>query len=134
MSISQRCPQWLPVDPSTGVLLVEGSFSASFTPPVSSAATAPAQTTVGAASIQVLAANLLRKGCGVQNTGTTVVKLGLGAAPTQTAYHVALPASGSANDGSSARWDGTFSGVLWQGAVYAISSAAGGTAVVTELT
>ena len=111
---------------------VAGSFSS--TPPVSSTATVPAQQTVGAVAGQVLAATASRKGCAVQNTGTTRIFLALGATPTVSAYHVALPACGSANDGSSERWDGTISGVLWQGAVSAISSGAGGTVVVTELT
>jgi hypothetical protein len=119
---------------ASGNLKIAGSFSATVTPPTSNTATAPAQTTVGASSGQILAANAARKGSAVQNTGTTRIFLGLGAAPTTTAYHIALPACGVANDGSSPAWDGTFSGVVWQGAVYAISSGAGGTCVVTELT
>jgi hypothetical protein len=113
-------------------LQVAGSLAS--TPPVSSTASAPAQQTVGVLAGSILAANASRKGCAVQNTGTSRIYLGLGANPTTSNYHIALPACGNGNDGSSAVWDGTISGALWQGAVYAISSAAGGTVVVTELT
>lgn len=113
-------------------LAVSGSFSS--TPPSSSTSSLPAQSSVGAASGQILAANAARKGCAVQNTGTTTLYLGLGQTPTVTAYHIALPACGTHDDGSSSRWDGTISGVVWTGAVNAIGSGAGGTCVVTELT
>jgi hypothetical protein len=113
-------------------LQVAGTFSSS--PPVSDTSSSPAQTTVGTSAEQILAANGSRKGCAVQNTGTTIIYLGLGHDPSNTEYAVALPACGIANDGSSPCWDGTLSGVLWQGAIYAISSASGGTCAVTELT
>ena len=113
-------------------LLVAGTFAS--IPPASSTASAPAQQAVGVVAGSILAANASRKGCAVQNTGTSRIYLGLGANPTTSNYHIALPAGGSANDGSSERWDGTISGVRWLGAVNAISSAAGGTVVVTELT
>jgi hypothetical protein len=118
--------------PGTRTLAVAGTFSS--TPPVSSTSSAPSQKTVGTVAGDILAANALRKACAVQNTGTTVIYLALGHTATATAYFIALPAGGVANDGSSPRWDGTVSGVLWQGSVNAISSAAGGTCVVTELT
>jgi hypothetical protein len=120
------------LSPGTRILEVAGTFSSS--PPTSSTASSPAQKTVGTSAGSILASNGSRKGCSVQNTGTTVIKLGLGANPSGTAYHIALRAGGGSDDGSSERWDGTISGVLWQGAVDAISSAAGGTCVVTELT
>lgn len=113
-------------------LKVAGSFSS--TPPSSNTSSVPAQQTIGTTSVQVIAANASRKGLSIQNTGTTVLKLGLGQTPTQTAYHIALRAGGAADDGSSERWDGTISGVVWTGAVNAISPSAGGTVVVTELT
>jgi hypothetical protein len=115
-----------------GNLKIVGSFSS--TPPTSNTSNAPAQTAVGTSSVAALAANASRKGCSVQNTGTTVIKLGFGQTPTQTAYHRALRAGGSSDDGTSYFWDGTISGVLWTGAVNAISSASGGTCVVTEFT
>ena len=120
------------LSPGTRVLEVVGTFSAA--PPASSTASIPARQTVGSTSGSILAANALRKGCGVQNVSTVPVYLGLGQDPTATAYHIALPAGGSSNDGSSPVWDGTFSGVLWQGAVNAITAAGGGAVVVTELT
>lgn len=116
----------------SGNLKVAGSFSS--TPPTSSSSNSPSQKTVGSSSGSILASNGSRKGCAVQNTGTVAIYLGLGQVPTATAYHIALPAGGSSNDGSSNRWDGTISGVLWQGAVNAISASGGGTCVVTELT
>ena len=118
--------------PGTRTLAVAGSFSS--TPPVSSTSSAPAQKTVGTVAGDILASNASRKACAVQNTGTTVIYLALGHTASATAYFIALPAGGTANDGSSPRWDGTVSGVLWQGSINAISSAAGGTCVVMELT
>jgi hypothetical protein len=115
----------------SGNLKIAGSFSS--TPPTSNTASVPVQKTVGSSSGQVLAANAARKGCAVVNTGTVPIYLGLGQTPTGTAYHIVLPACGNANDGSSARWDGTISGVLWTGAVNAICTG-GGTCVVAELT
>ncbi len=110
-------------------LKVAGSFSA--TPVTSNTASAAAQTTVGTTAGQVLAANSNRKRMIFQNVGTTVIKLVLGAGtPTQTAFHRALPAGGTADDGSSP----VYSDDMWTGAVQAISSAAGGLLVVTELT
>jgi hypothetical protein len=116
----------------TRILEVAGTFSS--TPPTSATSSVPGQTTVGVTAGTILALNAARKACAVQNTGTTVIYLALGHTPTVTAYFIALPAGGVANDGSSNRWDGTVSGVLWTGAVSAISSASGGTCVVTELT
>jgi hypothetical protein len=115
-----------------GNLKIAGSFSS--TPPSSNTSNVPAQTSVGTSSVSILAANASRKGCSVQNTGTTRILLGLGQTPTGTAYHVALPACGTSNDGSSPRWDGTISGVVWTGTINGIGSAGGGTVVVTELT
>lgn len=113
-------------------LQVAGSFSS--TPPTSSTASAQAQTAQGTTAATILAANAAAKGRRIVNTGTTVIKLGLGADPTQAAYHVALSACGTANDGAGGVWDGTMSGCLYTGAVHAISSASGGTCVITELT
>jgi len=120
------------LSPGTRVLQVAGSFSS--TPPTSSTSTAPSRQTVSGSSGEILAANGSRKGCAVQNVGTVPVYLGLGQTPTASAYHIALPACGTSNDGSSSRWDGTLSGVLWQGAVNAITASGGGAIVATELT
>ena len=129
-------------DPTSGELLVAQllpgtrvlEVAAATSPPTSTTASVPTRQTVGSTSGSILAANGARKGCSVQNVGTVPVLLGFGQVPTATAYHLALPAGGSSNDGSSQPWDGTFSGVLWQGAVNAITAAGGGAVVVTELT
>lgn len=99
--------------------------------PKSSTSSAPAQTAQGTTSGQILASNTARKRAMIQNTGTTTIKLNLGATTvTQTAYHVALAAGATADDGKG----GTYIDEMWTGAIQAISSAAGGTLVVTELT
>jgi hypothetical protein len=118
-----------PISSTAGALNVAGSFTA--TPPTSNIASAPAQTAVGVTAAQVLAANAGRKRLMLQNTGTTRIKIVLGVGtPTQTAYHFCLAAGGNADDGSSSLYIDN----LWIGAVQAISSAGGGTLVVTELT
>lgn len=90
----------------------------------------PAQTTVNATAAQLLAANGSRRGLIVQNTGATVIYLGLGTATvTASAYHVALAACTNANDGLG----GIYLDESWTGAVQAISSADGGTCVVGEV-
>jgi succinylarginine dihydrolase len=116
----------LAVSPNTRALLVSGSFAS--TPVQSNTASVVAQTTVGTTSVQILAANAARKRVRVQNSGTTVIKLGFGRTPTQTAYHRALPAGGSADDGSSPPLED----MTWTGAINAISSTVGGTCVVEE--
>lgn len=108
-----------------------GTLSVTVTPVESNVSTNPTQTVVGTVAAQILASNAARKGFIVQNVGTTIIKLVLGAvSPTQTAYTRALPACGVANDGSSPAWEDE----LWTGAIQAISSATGGLLVVTELT
>lgn len=99
--------------------------------PTSSTSSAPAQTAQGITSAQILASNTSRKRVMIQNTGTTIIKLNLGATTvTQTAYHVALQANSAADAGDG----GAYIDEMWTGAIQAISSAAGGTLVVTELT
>ena len=96
----------------------------------SSTSSTAAQTAVGTTAGQILAALSTRKEVIIQNTGTTIIKLILGAGtPTQTVYHVGLKAASAADDGTG----GTFVSDLWTGAIQAISSAAGGTCVVTEI-
>jgi len=129
-------------DPTSGeLLIVETSpgtrilaSQTTVTPPTSNAASVPAQQTVGSSSGAVLAANGARKACGVKNTGPVTVYLGLGRTPTTTAYHVALQTSGISDDGFGGYWDGTVSGVLWTGAVNAITAAGGGKVQTVELT
>lgn len=116
----------------SGNLKIAGSFSAST--PSSNTASAAEQTVIGTTAAQVVAANPSRKGFSMQNLGTTVLKLVLGAGtPTQTVYHVSLPACGNQNDGSSPAYYGP-PGLLWTGAIQIISSAAGGIYTFTELT
>src|SRR5262245_7603012 len=91
----------------------------------------PAQTSINGTAGVVLAANPKRKGFWIQNTGTTVIKLAFGATnPTQTVYHIALKAASGADDGSGA----TYFESNWVGTVRAVSSAGGGTVVITEIT
>lgn len=120
---------------SVGVVIASDQspvpVTATVSPPTSSSANSPAQTTVSTSASQIVTSST--KGVRIKNTGTTVIKLGLGANPTQSAYHIPLAAGGSANDGTGGEWDGTISGTLWTGAVYAISSASGGTCVITQL-
>lgn len=90
----------------------------------------PAQTTVSNAAGTLLVANRGRRGLLIQNTGTTVIYLVLGSAtPTATVYHVALAACTAANDGTG----GIYNDDSWVGPVQAISSAVGGTVVITEI-
>ncbi len=108
---------------STNRAFIEASPQAS--------ASTPAQSAVGTDAVLLLAANPKRKGLIVQNTGLTVIKLTFGAtAPTATAYHVALAACSSGNDGHG----GIFADDAWVGEVRALSSGGGGTCVVTEFT
>ena len=103
----------------------------SVTPAPSTTSNSPAQQTVGTSSGSILATNSARKKCLVTNTGSTTIYLGLGQTPSVTAYHVALSPCGNApNDGSG----GTFFDDSWDGAINAISSAAGGTVCVLEMT
>lgn len=91
----------------------------------------PAQTAVSNVAGTLLATTRARRGLVIQNTGTTVIYLVLGSAtPTSTAYHIALAACSSANDGRG----GTYNDDAWIGAVQAISSAPGGTVCITEIT
>lgn len=116
------------ISSTSGALDVAGSFTA--VPPTSSTASSPSQTSVGTSAGQILASNSSRKRCIIQNTGLTRIYLGFGQTPTTSAYHVALPAGGTSNDGSSPAWVDN----LWIGAIQAISSSSGGTVVVTEFT
>lgn len=112
---------------------VEGALSIS--PATSSTANTPAQTTVGATSSKILSANASAKGRRIENSSVRQIYLGFGAAPTVTAYHKALSACGTHDDGAGGVWNGIGEdGLLFQGDVYAIASGAGGTVVITEFT
>lgn len=118
----------LKVDGS-GNLLIAGSLTVAAV--TSTTASAASQQTIGTAAVTALAANASRKRVMLQNCGTTVIKIVLGAGtPTQNDYHFDLPACGSANDGSSPIWRDE----MWLGVIKAISSASGGLLQVTELT
>lgn len=96
--------------------------------PVSSVAAA-AQTSVSNTAGTILAANPFRKGVRVQNTGTTVVYLLLGAGtPTASVNHVQLKACASAHDGTG----GVFESATWVGAIQAIGSGVSGSVVIAE--
>ena len=97
--------------------------------PVASVAAA-AQTAVSTTAGAILAANPFRKGLRIQNTGTTVIYLLLGAGtPTASVNHVQLKACASAHDGTG----GVFESSTWVGSVQAIGSGLGGTVVIMEL-
>lgn len=117
------------MSPGTRQLAVVAAVTVA--PVQSNTSSAVAQTTVGTSSSVVLAANASRKRLTIQNTGTTVIYLAFGGkTPTATAYHRALRAGGTSNDGSSPPYDDT----METGAVAAISSASGGTIVIEERT
>lgn len=113
---------------NTKVNVVAGSVAV--TPTTSSAATSPTQTSVPAGSATLIfAANASAKGRGIQNVGPVPVYLGFGAAPVSppsAAYHRCLASSGASDDGFGGYWDGTVSGVIYQGNVYAITKSGGG--------
>ena len=95
--------------------------------------TVPAQTGIGAVATVVLVANPKRKGFMVQNTGTTIIKLAFGgttSTPNQTVYHIALKGGTGSDDATGS----TYTDDAWAGDVWAISSAPGGTMVITEFT
>jgi hypothetical protein len=86
--------------------------------------------TIGTSSSAVVNANAARKEVTITNTGTTYIYIGLGQTPTNTSYHIALSKCTAANDATG----GTWTSDMWKGAVNAISSGAGGTVNVVELT
>lgn len=123
--------QQMTTDGSGNVNVNLAAGSVTVAPVVSNTSSAVAQTSVGTSAGSILAANAARKRLSVQNTGTTIIYLAFaGKVPTNTAYHVALPACGVANDGSSPVYIDT----METGAVQAISSASGGLCVVEERT
>jgi hypothetical protein len=91
----------------------------------------PAQTSVSNVAGTLLATNRARRGLVIQNTGTTIIYLVIGSAtPTSSAYHFALGACASANDGKG----GVYNDDAWIGPIQAISSAPGGTCCICEIT
>jgi hypothetical protein len=114
---------------ASGNLKVSGSLTV--TPEKSATVSAPGPTTIGTSSAQLLAANSNRKRMILQNVGTTRLYILFGAGTASAAnYHIALPAGGNTNDGSSP----PFVDTLWTGAVQAISSASGGSVQASEFT
>jgi hypothetical protein len=93
-------------------------------------ASTPAQGSIGTVAGQAVAANADRKSLLIVNTGTTVLKITLGAStPTQTVYHCPLAACTTGDDGTG----GAYFDDQWIGAVQIISDDAGGTYVLTEI-
>jgi hypothetical protein len=80
-------------------------------------------------AVQICLPNTQRKETILVNTGTTVIKVGLGLTPTQTAYSFALPPCNNSNDDGSG---GVFVSDMWQGSIFAISDADGGSVCFTE--
>lgn len=107
--------------PGTRKLAVDAAVTV--TPVESNTASAAGPVTVGTSPVTLLAANASRKRLTLQNVGTTrmLILFGVGV-PSSSNYHIALPAGGVANDGSSPVYIDT----MWTGAVQAIGSAAGG--------
>jgi len=110
------------VNPLNGISITQG--------PISTTASAPSQTTVGLGAATVLPANPARLSFMLQNLGTTVIYIGLGANPTSSAFHISLPAGGTVRDGSSR----IYQDACWKGSIAAVSSAIGGLLSVTEFT
>lgn len=114
---------------ASGNLKIAGSFTV--TPDKSATVTSPGPTTIGTSSAQLLAANSSRKRMVLQNVGTTKLYILFGAGTASSSnYHIALPAGGNTNDGSSP----VYSDTLWTGAIQAISSGAGGSVQAMEFT
>src|SRR3990172_13078505 len=91
----------------------------------------PAQTTVTDTAGLIVAGNRKRKGLIIQNTGTGAIYLGLGQFdPSTTVYHIALKACTVANDGLG----GVYLDDSWIGPVNAVSTVAGSTCCITEIT
>jgi hypothetical protein len=106
-----------------------GNLLVSFAKAAFTNVSTPAQNTIGTTAEQILGANPSRQKFILQNVGTTVIKIAYGTTtPTQSNYHIALPACGSENDGSSFLYEET----QWLDEVQAISSGAGGLLQVAE--
>jgi hypothetical protein len=113
----------------SGKLLVAGSLTV--TPTESSTVSAPSIVTVGTGSSTLLAANSSRKRLTLQNMGTRVIFILFGAGTASSSnYHIALPPGGTTADGSSP----VYSDIMWQGAIQASASGAGGSVAVGEFT
>ena len=92
-------------------------------------ATIPAQTSIGTVGVLLSPPKPGRVLFRIENTGLTVLYVNFSATvPTSSVYHVSLAGGGSANGGAG----GVFSVDGWAGPVTGLSSASGGTAVITE--
>lgn len=115
------------LSPGTRKLEVAGTFSAS--PATSSTISNSGQLTIGTSAVEVLAANTSRTRFRIQQDGTTIIWILYGGTnPTNGNYTVALARCGGVHDGSIPALDD----YQWQGTVYAISSASGGSILFTE--
>lgn len=114
---------------SGGNLKISGNLTV--TPPASNTVSAAGPAAIGTSSAQLLAANAARKRLILQNVGTTKIFILFGAGTASAVnYHIALPAGGNANDGSSPMYIDS----VWTGAIQAISSGAGGEVQAMEFT
>jgi hypothetical protein len=117
-----------------GNLLVNvatGTLSVTVSPTESTTVSNPNLVTVGTSSVTLLASNSSRKRMTLQNNGTTTIYVLFGAgSASATNYHIALPAGGTSKDGSSV----PYQDIMWQGAVQACGSAAGGLVTTAEFT
>ncbi len=128
-------------DPTSGELLIAQlapgtrklavSASVTSTPVTSSTCSAAAPATVGTGSMQAIAGNVGRVKLVLQNVGTTVLYILLGAGTASASnFTFVLPAGGTAKDGGSPVYIDT----MWTGAVQWASSQAGGVGVANECT
>jgi hypothetical protein len=93
--------------------------------PVTVTATSPGAVTVGVASALILPANINRNGLQAVNASANAISIGLGHAAV-LGQDIWLAASGGA-------WDGTISGKLWLGSLFAIAAGAGSDLALTEV-
>lgn len=84
---------------------------------------------IGTTPQQIMLANPNRLGWRVTNIGTTIIYIGVGKVPSNTIYDHILPGcTGSANDGTG----GVLVDDLYLDAVWAVSSASGGSIALVE--
>lgn len=131
MAYDPTSGELLVVETSPGTRILAVDAAVTITPIESSTISAAGPQTVGTSPVTLLAANALRKRLILQNVGTTKLWILFGSGtPSASNYHIALPAGGTANDGSSPPYIDT----MWLGEVQAIGSAGGGQCGAAENT
>ena len=105
--------------------LSAGSLGSSSSGVTTVTSESPGAVTVGAASGLILPANLSRKGLQAVNTSSNAISIGLG--------HAAVLGNDIYLEPSGGAWDGTISGKLWLGALYAIAGGAGSNLALSEV-